>query len=77
MCSRHAPENGADSPHALRSFDPPPEYRSYRVYLVDELGDRWWTAVNAIGPRSARMLAVEEAVEDGRWDVIPLKVEPA
>ena len=61
MSGRHQPEAGADSPAALRSFTPPPEYRAFRVFFDDFDGGRGSVIVHAIGPKSAEELGREKA----------------
>lgn len=75
--SRHQPEAGADSPQALRTFVPPPGYAPYRVLVTDEIGERWYEVVNAIGQHDASHRAVQKAIDAGHYDVFALKVEPA
>ena len=77
MSSRHQPEAGADSPQALRSFLPPPEYATYRVLLSEELGSRWWETVNAIGPLDAQHRAKQRALNRGYFDVVAIDVKEA
>ena len=69
MAGRHQPLEGADSPAALRSFTPPPEYRPFRVTYEDYDGGRGAVIVNALGPNSAKELGREKARSLG-WDVM-------
>ena len=73
--SRHQPEAGADSPQALRSFLPPPEYATYRVLLGVDDGERITLEVHAIGAKSAGMLAQLKAEDLGHYDVQALRAE--
>ena len=75
MVSRHQPEAGADSPQALRSFLPPPEYATYRVLLTEELGSCFWLTVNAIGIHDAENKAKDKARRQGYFDLGVLTVE--
>ena len=77
MSGRHQPEAGADSPAALRSFTPPPEYRAFRVQVQEEFGSRFWITLNAMGAADARHKAEAEARSRGYFDVTALKAEEA
>ena len=60
MSGRAQPENGADSEYIRFP---------YRVLVTEEVGDRFWVTVNAMGPNEAMGLAVEEAIDRGYSDV--------
>ena len=66
MCSRHAPENGADSEWVLRP---------YRCLIRDTEGPTWWIYVNAMGPNDAKGLAAEKARDQGADEPAAVKVE--
>ena len=75
MGGRAQPEQGADSPAALRSFIPPPETKTYRVQFEDYDGGRGAVIVHALGPKSADQLGREKA-RSLNWDVLAvLRVE--
>ena len=77
MSGRFQPTDGADSPQALRSFLPPPEYATYRVLLGVDDGERMTLEVHAIGQHSAAKLAELKAEDLGHFDVMALRVDEA
>ena len=60
MSGRHQPTAGADSEYIRFP---------YCVQVVEEMGDRFWITVYAMGPNEARGLAVEKAIDQGYSDV--------
>jgi hypothetical protein len=70
MSSRHQPVAGADSAEAY-------VLKPFRVLIEEEMGDRIWFNVNAIGRHDAEHQAKEKARDKGYFDVTALTIEEA
>jgi hypothetical protein len=70
VVSRHRPAHGADSAEAY-------VLRPFRVLIEEEMGDRLWFTVNAIGRHDAEHQAKEKAIDKGYFDPTALTVEEA
>ena len=84
MCDSQRPLEGADSYDITalsadgaqgNAADYMP--RPYRCLVTDELGDRFYITVNAIGPNDAKGLAKQTAYDRDQSDVTVMEVVAA